>query len=117
MLRMTRTLASSLAFVVAGSMVPVAANASPLGRLLHLHPGAPQIPDTRIVVHIFNAAPIFQDVKVDGHVYTMLPHHGLGIKAPAGTPVYANSTGFNHRRGDLLLTVTPAENGTTVYIN
>lgn len=118
MLRLIRTLASSLAvIIVAGAIAPVSANASPLGKLLHLHVTGAQIMDARITVQVYNQAPLFRDVKVDGHVYTLMPRHGLSIKAPVGTPVYAASTGFGHRKGELLFTVTPKTKDTTFFIN
>jgi hypothetical protein len=117
MLRITRTLACTLAIlIVAGAIAPAGANASPLGKLLHLHPGT-KTQDARITVHVFNQTGLFREVKVDGHVYTMMPHHGIVITALAGTPVYAASAGFAHREGELLFTVSPATKGATVYIN
>ena len=117
MLRITRTLACSLAIlIVVGAIAPAGAKASPLGKLLHLHPGT-KTQDTRITVHVFNQTGLFRDVKVDGHTYTLMPHHGLSITAPVGTPVYAASTGYAHRAGELLFTLTPETKGATVYIN
>lgn len=116
MLRLTRSLASSLAiFLVVSAMAP-AADAS-LGRLFHLHPAATQSKDARITVQVVNHSALFRDVKVDGHVYTLMPRHGLSITAPAGTAVYAASTGFGYRTGELLLSVTPETRGATVYLN
>ena len=118
MLRLTRTFASSLAILaIAAAMAPATANAWPIGKVFHVHPATGQTQDARISVKVYNQAYVFRDVKVDGHVYTVMPHHGLVITAPAGTQVYAASTGFSHRRGDLLLTVTPATKDQTVYIN
>jgi len=36
------------------------------------------------------------------------------IKAPAGTRVYAAGPMSNHRAGDLLFTITPQSNDTTI---
>jgi hypothetical protein len=88
-------------------MAPVAANAWPLGRLLHLHPTVSNSQDTRISVQVFNKGVGLQDLKVDGHIYTVLSHESLTIKAPAGTAVFAASPGYLHRKGDLLFAVTP----------
>jgi len=78
---------------------------SPLSKLVHLHPHSAQ-PDTRVSVTLHNDAPMFQDVKVDGHTYTVWSKQGLTIKAPAGTVVYADSSTGSHRRGEVLVTLT-----------
>ena len=117
MLRMTRVSGSLLAvMVLAGAMAP-AANAFPMGKLFHLHPHAARTPDARITVHVYNKGWIFQDLKVAGKTYTVLPHQGVEITAPAGTEVYTESTSFEHRKGDLLFAVTPAMKDTIVSIN
>ena len=90
---------SSLAAVVLS-----ASAFSPLSHLVHLHPKAAQ-PDTRISVTLINQASSFRDVKVDGRVYTIGSHGTLTIKAPAGTPVFAESRTFEYRRGDLMLEI------------
>ena len=60
-----------------------------------------------MTVHLTNDGLMFKDVKVDGHVYTVLPNHMIVIKAPVGTPVYAESTGGLHKKGDLLFAISP----------
>ncbi len=118
MLRITRTLASSLAlFVVVAVAAPAPANAWPLGKVFHLHSRTAQTEDTRIDVQLYNKGQIEQDVKVDGHIYTVMPHERLAIKAPAGTSVYAASAGMGHRNGEMLLAVTPDMKGKTIYFN
>jgi murein DD-endopeptidase MepM/ murein hydrolase activator NlpD len=118
MLRISRTFASSLAFfAVAAVAAPAPANAWPLGKVFHLHSSTAQIKDTRIDVQLFNKGQIPQDVKVGGHTYTVMPHEGLAIKAPAGTSVYAASTGMGHRNGEMLLALTPDLKGKTIYFN
>jgi len=117
MLRMTRVFGSSLAVLILAGAIAPAASASPIGRLFHLHPRAAQTRDTRISLQVYNKGFIFQDVKVAGKIYTVLPHQWLGIKAPAGTEVYTESTSFEHRKGDLLFAVTPEMKGATISIN
>ncbi len=120
MLRMTRVPGSSLAvLLVAGALAiaPTAATASPIGKLMHLHPRASQTQDSRVSVQIYNKGQLFQDVKVDGHVYTVMSHGWLTIKAPAGTEVYAASTGMGHRKGDLLFSVNPEMKGAIISFN
>jgi hypothetical protein len=120
MLRMNRESGSSLAvLLVAGalSIAPAAANASPIGKLMHLHPRASQTQDSRVIVLIYNKGQLFQDVKVDGHVYTVMSHGWLTIKAPAGTEVYAASTGMGHHKGDLLFAVKPEMKNATISFN
>jgi hypothetical protein len=102
---------SFAALLVAGLMVPASANAWPVGKPLHLHPE-----DSRIVVRLCNEGELLQDVKVDGKTYTALRHESLVVKARAGTLIYAESTGFAHRKGDLLVTVTPEMQGATISI-
>jgi hypothetical protein len=86
---------------------------SPLSKVVHFHPHSAQ-PDTRITVTLHNNAPMFQDVKVDGHSYTIGAHQGIHIKAPAGTVVYADSTTGKHHRGDVLLEVSSQVENTTL---
>jgi|GEM_PF-1004187 len=120
MLRINRVSGSSLAvLLVAGAIAigPAAANASPLGKLMHLHPRASQTQDSRVSILMYNKGPLFQDVKVDGHVYTVRSHGWLAIKAPAGTPVYAASTGMGHHKGDLLFAVNPEMKNATISFN
>jgi len=113
MVRILRIFGSSLAVVLLAGVVGPTASASPLGR----HPRAAQTRDTRISLQVYNKGFIFQDVKVAGKIYTVLPHQWLGIKAPAGTEVYTESTSFEHRKGDLLFAVTPEMKGATISIN
>jgi hypothetical protein len=117
MLRMTRVSGSLLAVLIFAGAIAPAANAFPMGKLFHLHPHSAQTQDTRITVHVYNKGWIFQDLKVAGKTYTVLPHQGIEIQAPAGTEVYTESTSFAHRKGDLLFAVTPAMKDTTVSIN
>lgn len=118
MLRVTRVFGSSVAvLVLAGALAPIAAQASPLGRLLHLHPGAAQSQDIRISVRLYNRGHLFQDVKVGDKVYTVMPHQSIRIKAPAGTAVYADSTGQGHRKGDLLFAVSAQVKDSTITLN
>ncbi len=102
------------------SLLAVAMSASavvtPLSNFIHLHPHAAQ-PDTRISVTLYNNANLFRDVKVDGHIYTVTPQHSITIKAPAGTVVYADSRMYQHRRGDVLMEVTPQANHTRFDLN
>ena len=83
---------------------------------IHRHPGAQQN-DGRITIQVTNKAHFFRDIKVDGHVYTVLPDQLLTIKAPAGTAIYADSTGGLHHKGDLLFQVNKNMQGATVTIN
>jgi hypothetical protein len=72
----------------------------------HSHPADPS--DTRIVLDVYNKGNIFREVKIEGKVYTVLPHQSLTIKAPQGTPVFINSTGALHHKGDLLFSIDPS---------
>jgi len=108
---------SLTAFILAGAMAPATANAWPLGRLFHLHPTANTAADARITFQLVNKGGLVQQVKVAGHVYTLMPHGALAITAPEGTEVFAISPGFGHRKGDLLFAVTPAMKGDAVSID
>ncbi len=92
---------TSLAIVMLSASTAV----SPLSKLVHFHPHAAQ-PDNRISVTLHNDQPIFQDVKVDGHTYTISAHQGLTIKAPAGTVIYSDSSTGVHKRGEVLVQVS-----------
>jgi hypothetical protein len=118
MLHKTRTFAMSLAvFLVLGAVAPATVNAWPLGKALHLHPRALREQDTRITVYLFNKAERFQEVSVAGRVYTVMPHYGLTIKAPAGTGVFAGTSTVSHHKGDLLFSVSPEHSLKTITIN
>ena len=118
MLRIPRTLTSSLAILaIAAVVAPINAHAWPLGKILHLHPATEHTQDTRITVELFNKGILSQDVKVEGRIYTVEPHQGLAIKAPKGTVVFAASAGLGHRSGDLLIAFAPEISGRVVYFN
>jgi hypothetical protein len=112
-----RTLARSLAvLLLAGAIAPAPANAWPLGKLFHLHPHPTQPEDTRITFHVTNQDGFLQQVKVDGHVYTIVPHGALTIKAAEGTEIYAVTSGIKHRAGDMLIAVEPQIQDCTISI-
>src|SRR5438105_3758497 len=112
MLRLTRSLAL-IAFVA--TTIP-AAHAWPIAKALHMHP-KDVAADNRVTVHVHNDATMFRDIQVAGHIYTVLPHHGVSVTAPVGTQVFAASRGMSHRKGDLLVTISPAVNGETIALN
>jgi murein DD-endopeptidase MepM/ murein hydrolase activator NlpD len=113
----SRILARSLAaLVLAAAVSPAPAHAWPFGKLFHMHPGAAQPEDARISFYLANRDEFVQQVKVDGHVYTISPHTALAIKAPEGTEVYAATSGLKHRVGDVLIAVTPHLRDTTISI-
>ena len=108
----TRILA--LVFAV-GATASTSAYALPhLG--LHRHPDPAKASDPRVTVQIRNDASIFKDIKINGHVYTVLSHQFLAIRAPQGTDVYADSTGLNYHRGDLLFQMSPGMKDTIVAL-
>ena len=100
--RETPMIYSSLAVLALSASAVV----NPFTNLVHLHP-KPAQPDTRISVTFYNNNSGFRDLKVEGHVYTVMPHEKLFVKAPAGTIVYADSRTLTHKRGDVLMEVTP----------
>ena len=109
----TRIVALTLALAATAS---TSAYALPHFTGLHRHPAASQ-QDARVNIHLYNRAPMFRDVKVEGKVYTVLPHQTLTIKAPAGTAIYTESTGGLHRKGDLLFAVDPRMQNATLSID
>ena len=62
--------------------------------------------DQRVTFDLRNESHSFHDLKIDGHLYTVLPDQGLYIKAPIGTVIYAGSRFGIFRPGDVLLTVS-----------
>src|SRR5579872_7551332 len=72
---------------------------------VHRHPASQK--DERVTVHLRNKATFFRDVRVGDKVYTVLANHGLTIKAPVGTQVFAASPGVTYRKGDLLFAINP----------
>lgn len=73
--------------------------------------------DTRVFVTLVNKSPVFRDVKIDGHNYTLLPNALLTVKAPTGTVVYAASKFGKCQRGDALVSLTPSMDHSRVAIN
>jgi hypothetical protein len=53
---------------------------------------------------------------VDGHVYLIVPHGSLAIKAAEGTEIYAVTSSRKHRAGDLLIAVTTQTRDRTIAI-
>jgi hypothetical protein len=84
---------------------------------LHRNPETAQTQDTRISVVVHNKSSWFRDVKVGDRVYTVMPHASLEIKAPVGTPVYTETTGARHTKGDLLFAVKPELQNKTISID
>ncbi|GAC1427513.1 MAG: hypothetical protein NVSMB62_25370 [Acidobacteriaceae bacterium] len=82
---------------------------------VHRHPA--ETNDGRVSVVIFNAGGSFRDVKIAEHVYTVMSHQALRVKAPEGTAVYTDSTGALHHKGDLLFAVSRTMQDKTVTIN
>jgi hypothetical protein len=113
----SRILARSLAaLLLAGTIAPAPANAWPLGKVFHMHPHPAQPEDSRISFHLTNQDGFVQQVKMDGCVYTIVPHGSLVIKAASGTEVYSVTAGIKHHAGDLLVAVTQATQDQTVSI-
>ena len=116
---MTRTsFVAGKSFVLAllfGAAASIPAAALPHFTGMHRHPGA-NAQDARVALSIYNASEHFRDVKIDGHVYTVLPHQGLAVKAPEGTAVYTETTGAMHRKGDMLFAVSQTMQHSTVSI-
>jgi hypothetical protein len=73
--------------------------------------------DTRVFVTLVNKCPVFRDVKIDGHNYTLLPNELLTVRAPTGTVVYAASAFGKFHRGDALVALTPSMDHSRVAIN
>jgi len=113
----SRTLARSLAILLlAGAVAPASANAWPLGKLFHMHPHSAQPEDTRIAFHLTNQDGFIQQVKVEGRIYTIVPHGALTIKAAEGTAIYAVTSGIKHHAGDLLVAVGSQMRDATISI-
>ena len=104
----TQIAAKFFALILAATVVaaPSIASAAPLPGIFHMHP---RVPDTRIHYTVFNRAELFYEVRIDGKVYAILPHHVLNITAPAGTQVYAAMDKHNHKNGSLLRELSSAD--------
>jgi len=100
--------------ILPGAMAPASAHAWPIGKLFHLHPSADQNRDAAINVQFYNAGRMFQDVLVEGKIYTVKPHEYLRVTAPSGTPVFAASSTLGYRRGDLMFAINPKMNDKTI---
>ena len=89
---------------------------SPFSHLIHMHPHAVAV-DSRVRVMIYNKSESFCDLNVDGKTYTVLAHHALEVKAPAGTVVYAASNMPFKKKGDAVLEVKSEMNNRQISIN
>ena len=113
-----RSLASSFAlFLFLGAAASAHAASWPLGHMLPLHPGANAQRDSRVTVQIYNKGGLVQQVRVAGHVYTLMPYNRLTLKAPEGTEAVALSKGFKHHKGDVLFAFSPIRNNGTVNLD
>ncbi len=108
---------TSVLFLLTAVFAPASANAWPLAKLLHLHPGTEQDKDARITIQLYNKTDFPAEVKIADRVHIIDPHCGLLVKAPEGTEVFSARTTFHHRDGDLLFQVTEKLNGSTVSID
>ena len=84
------------------------AHALSFARLFHTHPSirAAQRFNTTLTNPNLN----FRGIQVGGRVYTVPPHHGLVVTAPAGTPIYAaDNMSHRHAKGSLLAQVAPKD--------
>jgi hypothetical protein len=111
-----RILATGMFALVLGLGAAATTSAYALPHLgVHRHPASQK--DERVTVHLRNKATFFRDVKIGDKVYTVLANHGLTIKAPAGTQIFAASPGVTYRKGDLLFAINPHMENATVSIN
>jgi hypothetical protein len=118
MLRIIRTLAGSLAvFLVAGVMVPAAANAYSWGKKTKTDAIATQSQGALISVQVYNRGQTPQGIKMAGQLYTVQPHQTITLKAAPGTDVYADTAGNGYQEGELLFRLQSAMNGATVKFN
>jgi hypothetical protein len=114
---MTIQIASMLKSTLALTLIAAsatAAQAAPLGNLIHLHPHAA---DTRIGVVLVNDGERFQEVVIEGKTYEIQSHHTAFVKAPAGTVVYAGANVLAHKKGTMLLEVKNGMNGKTIHLS
>ena len=81
------------------------------------HDLRPSKKDARVFVTLVNKSPLFRDVTIDGHKYTVMPNDLLTVKAPAGTVVYAASRYGKTHTGDPLLELVPAMDHSRVSRN
>ena len=88
----------------------------PPSRLMHFHPHSTQ-PDTRVTLTLVNHGPLFQDVKIDGHQYTVQAHQGIHVKAPVGTVIFADSATGEFKRGAVIASITPQMKDQSIDLN
>ena len=81
------------------------------------HDLRPSTKDARVFVTLVNKSPLFRDVTIDGHKYTVMPNDLLTVKAPAGTVVYAASRYGKTHTGDPLLELVPSMDHSRVSLN
>ena len=68
-------------------------------------------------VTLVNKSPVFRDVTIDGHKYTVMPNDLLTVKGPAGTVVYAASRFGKVHTGDALVELAPSMDHSRVSLN
>jgi murein DD-endopeptidase MepM/ murein hydrolase activator NlpD len=108
MLHIIRTFARTLAVVtLAAAIAPSIANAAPSARN----------GQKNVTFQLNNNGAEPLQVKVDGQMYTIAPHDGLKMAAPAGADVYAASDGPKVHSGDKLFSVTKDLKGKIIWID
>ena len=106
----------SLSLTIAVSLAAPAAQAWPLGRLLHLHPDAAAAMDGGIKFQLYNSSPVVQNIEVGSRKFTLAPNSGVSVNALAGTPVVTQTATAGVRSGDTLFAVQSTLRHTTVTI-
>ena len=102
---------SLAAFVLAANVFAPATTVSPAAAAA-MH----KQPDSRVTIKLVNNSNSFRDVQIAGHTYDIPAHQLLDVKAPAGTAIYAASRTPAFKRGDLMVSLTPEMNSTTVAV-
>jgi len=98
---------------LAALALSASAAASPFTHLVHKHP---HLRDTRVSITLRNLSPMFRDVQIDGHVYTIQANDALLVKGPAGTAIYAAGPIGELRRGQVVTQLDAAHNQAVVEL-
>lgn len=115
-MRSTRLLPAAL-LTLTVCAAPFGAYGAGIARILHPRGQSSEPKDSRITVTVSNKSGLVQHIQVGDRHYTMMPNGGLSITAPEGTDVVAVDSGFKHRAGETLCSMSAKTNLQTVVIH
>ncbi len=101
--------------LLAGTLIPAAAQASILGNMLPSHAYA-FAKAKKVNIYFLNTTDAARSIKVEDQAYSVAPHQKISVSAPVGAKVIAADSGNTYKEGDVLLTVSADLKDATVSL-